>query len=233
MKILLLCLLSALASSPVYAQTACGNVQLQLTPDYNFTIGSSSGGSTYTFTSGGQTLAQGAITQLALFHYDNSPASTSGIAPSQSTGASFVPGRFGSAVTAAPGGILSYPQAGNVSFADGTVEMWVAPQYDGDNAVYAVTPGTPQAQVLFHSFWGGIGGELILAIGTNDGGVPYFYVGAAGVYAGYQQASGIAGWKAGEWHHLAFTYSTANGRLRIYVDGALADETDAAIQFLP
>ena len=32
------------------AQTTCGNVQLQLTPDYSFAIGSSTGGSAYTIT---------------------------------------------------------------------------------------------------------------------------------------------------------------------------------------
>ena len=71
---------------------------------------------------------------------------------------------------------------------------------------------------------------MILAI-ANHGGGPYFYVGAAGVYAGYPQTSGIAGWKAGEWHHLAFTYSASQGRLRLYVDGAQAQESDAKIQF--
>jgi len=215
----------------ILAQGTCGNVQLQLTPDYSFAIGSSSGGGTYTFALGSQTLAQGPTTQLALFHFDNSLNSTSGISPAPTSGTSFVPGKFGSAVTVSAFGTLSYPQAGNVSFGDGTVEMWVAPQYSGTNSIYTGNPGTPQAQVLFHSSWGGSGGrELILAI-ANHGGGPYFYVGAAGVYAGYPQVSGITAWKAGEWHHLALTYSPSHGRLRLYVDGILANETDANIQF--
>jgi uncharacterized protein (TIGR03437 family) len=213
-----------------FAQSTCGNVQLQLTPDYSFAIGSSSGGSAYTFSLGGQTLAQGPMTQLALFHYDDSLVGTSGIAPTQSAGTAFVAGKFGSAVAVAATGSLTYPQAGNVSFGDGTVEMWVAPQYDGSNTLYTENTGTPQAQVLFHSFWGGNGNELILAIADHGGG-PYFYVGAAGVYAGFPDASGIAGWKAGQWHHLAFTYSASQGRLRIFVDGALGQENDAEIQF--
>jgi hypothetical protein len=106
--------------------------------------------------------------------------------------------------------------------------MWVSPQYDGNNTIYTGNSGTPQAQVLFDYY--GSGNSLILAI-ANHGGGPYFYVGAAGVYAGYPQTSGVAQWKAGQWHHLAFTYSVSKGRLRIYVDGALAQETDAAIQF--
>ena len=35
------------------AQSTCGNVQLQLTPDYSFAVGSSTGGSAYTFTLSG------------------------------------------------------------------------------------------------------------------------------------------------------------------------------------
>src|SRR6185503_12010027 len=52
------------------AQTC--SVQLQLTPDYSFAVGSSRGGSTYSLTLGGKTLTQGPLPQLALFHYDTS-----------------------------------------------------------------------------------------------------------------------------------------------------------------
>ena len=41
-----------------FAPSTCGNVQLQLTPDYSFAIGNSSGGSTYTFTLGGASSIQ-------------------------------------------------------------------------------------------------------------------------------------------------------------------------------
>src|SRR5580658_5999126 len=85
------------SSSP--AQTTCGNIQLQLSSDYSFAIGSSSGGDAYTFTRAGQTLAEGTPDQLALFHYDGSLTSTSGIAPAHSSGTSFVPGKRASALT--------------------------------------------------------------------------------------------------------------------------------------
>ena len=209
------------------AQSPCGNVQLHLSPDYSFAIGSSSGSGHYSFTLGGKTLSQGVTPQLALFHYDKSLDSTSGIAPSESAGTSFVPGKFGSAVTIAAGGSLNYPASGHLSLEDGTVEMWVAPQYNGTNSVYMSSN-----QVLFLYDFGGAEGNLVLAIATNSGtSPPYFYVGAVNNYAGYAAVSGISAWKAHQWHHLAFTYSSALGRLRIYVDGALAAETDAKIKF--
>jgi uncharacterized protein (TIGR03437 family) len=227
MRILFLCLLPSFSNQLIHAQS-CGNVQLQLTPDYSFAIGSSSAGGAYTFTQGTQTLAQGSMTQLALLHFDNSVVSTSGIAPAQSGGASFVPGKFGSAALVAAGNALSYPPAGNLSLADGTVEMWVSPQFDGTNSAYTAPPTEPK---VLQYYGGGSGTSQLLLAVANHGGGPYFYAGAAGVYAGYPQASGITEWKAGEWHHLAVTYSSSHGRLRLYIDGNLAQETDAAIQF--
>jgi hypothetical protein len=209
------------------AQSPCGDVQLQLSPDYSFAIGSSSGGGHYSFTLGGKTLSKGVTPQLALFHYNKSLDSTSGIAPSKSAGTSFVPGKFGSGVSIAAGGSLNYPKAGHLSLEDGTVEMWVAPQYDGANSVYMSSN-----QVLFLYDFGGDEGNLVLAIATDNGtSLPYFYVGAVNNYAGYAAVSGISAWKARLWHHLAFTYSHSHGRLRIYLDGGLAAETDAKIQF--
>ena len=222
-----LLLLCAFIIPGAFAQSTCGNVQLTLSPDYSFAIGSSGGGSAYTFSAGGQTLASGPMTQLALFHYDNSLASTSGSAPVQSTGVSFVTGKFSQAVTLAANGILAYPQAGNLSFQDGTIEMWVSPRYDGSNALYTTAP-----QVLFQYYWGANGNQLVLAVGTAT--AAYFFGGAAGIYAGAGAVagiSGISGWKAGEWHHLAFTYSVSQSRVRLYVDGTLAQEGDGAINF--
>lgn len=80
----LICLLSIIADHGT-AQSSCGNVQLTLSPDYSFAIGSSSRGSAYTFSEGSQTLAQGPMTQLAIVLYDNSLIGTSGVAQAQST----------------------------------------------------------------------------------------------------------------------------------------------------
>src|SRR5262249_9203995 len=39
----------------------------------------------------------------------------------------------------------------------------------------------------------------------------------------------ISSWKAGDWHHIAFTYSTAEGRQRLYLDGVLITERSGAM----
>jgi uncharacterized protein (TIGR03437 family) len=216
---LLLCTLLGANSLP--AQTTCGNVQLQLTPNYSFAIGSSSGGSTYTLTLGGQTLAQGSLSQLALFHYDGSLASTSGIVPLQSVSTSFAPGKWGSALAIATGGILSYPASGNISFADGTIELWIAPSKDGTDPIYSQYDHT-----LFR-YTAANGDQLVLSESASGGN---FYAGTivGGTFTGTGGVQ-ISGLEAGVWHHVAFTYSKANGRVRFYLDGALVNENDVTL----
>jgi hypothetical protein len=208
-----------LCSGALKAQTGCADVQLQLTPDYSFAIGSSTGGSTYAFTLGSTTLAQGPFTQLALFHFDNSLQSTSGVNPAQATGTSFQPGKWGSAVEIAPGGILAYPTQ-NLSLQNGTIEVWVSPIFDGTNAAFA-QPGNEVLQYYAANgdqlYWGA-NTDGTFSAGTTVGSNNY---GVGG--------SSLTNWKVGDWHHLALTYSVTAGRLRFYVDGTLISEYDGTL----
>ena len=211
-----------LGGSSLNAQNACGNVGLSLTPDYQFAVGTSGGGNGYTFSLNGQAFGSGSINQLDLFHFDGSLGSTSGLTPAKSVSTTFARGRWGNAVGIGTGGNLAYPAGGNLSLQDGTVEMWVSPLWDGSNPVYRQA-----LQVFFQYYWGpSDASQLVLAL-DNSGGI---FAGAGpgvGVLGG---ASTVIAWKAGDWHHLAFTYSTTRGRLRLYVDGVLANEIDTAIQ---
>jgi uncharacterized protein (TIGR03437 family) len=206
--------------SSLSAQDACNGVQLQLTSNYSFAIGSSAGGGAYTFTLGGQTLAQGAMTQLALFHYDGSLASTSGVVPLRSEGTSFVPGVWGSALEIATGGNLTYPASGNVSFSDGTIELWIAPTQAGNAPIYSQYDHT-----LFR-YLDANGNQLVFS--ESAGGTFYAGTNIGGVFDGVDGIQ-MASLQAGVWHHVAFTYSQANGRFRLYLDGTLVVENDTAI----
>ena len=155
-----------LGGSALNAQNVCGNVGLSLTSDYRFAVGTSGGGNGYTFSLNGQALRSGSINQLELFHFDGSLGSTSGLAPAQSVGATFAPGRWANAVAIGTGGTLAYPAAGNLSTQDGTVEMWVSPLFDGSNAVYSQA-----LQVFFQYYWGpSDASQLVLAL-DNSGGI--------------------------------------------------------------
>jgi len=219
MRTLLTLPLYVLIIPAAIAQSTCGNVELQLTPDYSFAVGNSSGGSTYTFTLGGQLLAQGSLTQLLLFHYDGSLSSTSGIPPVQSAGTSFAPGKWGSALAVATGGGVSYPASGNISFSDGTIELWIASAADGTDPIYSQHDHT-----LFR-YQAANGDQLVL----SESSFGNFYAGAA-INQTFTGATGISvsSLKAGVWHHIAFSYSQKQARLRLYLDGILIDEQDAA-----
>jgi hypothetical protein len=139
------------------------------------------------------------VKRLALFHFDDSLVSTTGSAPLQASGATFVPGKWGSALSVGKGGILKYAVNGNLDMRDGTIEMWVRPEADGSD---------PVSEATFAGFYGGTV-------------VQKKFAGAGG--------GNIKDWKAGTWHHVAFSYSSKAGRQRFYIDGAQIAETNAAM----
>src|SRR5579863_6021337 len=209
-------------ASALQGQTSCSSVGVALIADYQFAAGTSGGPGAYTWTLNGKVVASGATNQLALFHFDNSLQSTSGSTPVQSSGTSFTSGQWGNALALSSSGTLAYPVAGKLSVQDGTVEMWVSPRFDGSSSVYTQSP-----QPLFQFYWGQNGDQLVLAMGNNGS----FVAGAgAGVSTG---GASITSWKAGSWHHLAWSYSTTQGRIRLYADGSLVSEFDTAIKIPP
>jgi len=209
-----------LTTGAAHAQSSC-NVGLSLTPDYQYAIGTSIGGGTYTFTLNGQPIATGSVAQLALFHFDNSLNSTSGTGPSSGgTGAAFDVGKFGQGMYLQSGGAPTYPGSlFNVS--EGTVEMWVALRFDGDDPVFA------NADDLLFFYSASNGDFLTIAIdGQHTGRV--IYTGAT-VNGQWESAYGadITAWKAGEWHHIAATFSASASHIRFYVDGVkVADNNE-------
>jgi uncharacterized protein (TIGR03437 family) len=208
-----------LMASSAFGQAACGDVQVQLEPDFGLALGSSSSGSAYTFTLGGQALAKGTLAQLLLFHFDGSLASTSGVEPQMAAATSFAPGVWGSAVGLGLGGALAYPAAGNLSLTEGTIEMWIAPEQDGSAPAYSAL------NTLFQ-YVSPNGDQLWMAESTGGGFFGSAVIGGTFIAAGTSEGT-VSGWKAGEWHHVAFTYSASKGRLRMYLDGVMTGEYDS------
>ncbi len=204
------------------AQSSCSNVALNVSSDGQFLIGSSTGGSSYSFTLNGQTIASGPTQQLALFHYDNALADSVGLAPAPTAvGQWFGPGKFSNALGVATGGTVEYPAAGNLSFTSGTIEMWIAPQFAGTASVYSARDNSLLRYVAPN-------GQDQLTVSEAPSGVIYGGTVVGGNYAGAGGGS-MTGWPEWQWHHVAFTYSTTAGRFRIYLDGALIDEADGTV----
>ena len=116
-----------------------------------------------------------------------------------------VPGKFGQALKAGPTvGQMRYPTRGVLSRSSGTVEMWVSPvdwsSDDGKFHVFFEMRG--QGSLYLYEYWQG---SKLLMLTCDDEAGPY----TSSVHP--------TGWKPGEWHHIAGTWS-AKGVL-CYVDG--------------
>ncbi|HEY4363275.1 MAG TPA: LamG-like jellyroll fold domain-containing protein [Bryobacteraceae bacterium] len=121
----------------------------------------------------------------------------------------------------ATGGILSYPSAGKVSFSDGTIELWIAPTKSGTDPVYS-----QYAHTLFR--YAAVNGDALIVSEASGGGLIAGTL-VGGKFTGWGFPLGqMSPWKAGDWHHVAFTYSVAQGRIRLYLDGTLGFGNDTS-----
>jgi len=120
----------------------------------------------------------------------------------------FAPGRHGQAFVADGQCVLSYPAAGNLDKARGTIAMWVSPQWDG-------------ADGQSHSFFSD---DLDFNQPADNNLHLWKWVSGDSLRFDIRTAepkdieSGIAGWKAGEWHHIAVAWDCQVGT-RLFVDG--------------
>lgn len=203
----------ALQPVEAYADTALRGSATFSDPD-----GDLEGISTYRWLVNGSQVATGDVPQSMLLPLDGSLLSTDGQAPVQSQGLAFVAGRFGHAVqtSKAANSRLAYPAAGNVDPNEGSVEMWINPTYDLDDPAY---DDYPRLFSYFidseHQLYVEVSADRIVITSRNEGSC-------------YGTWPDPPGWQAGEWHHLAATWSASANRLTVYYDGVLAAEGDFA-----
>lgn len=211
----------ALTSGTAQAQNSC-NVGLTLTPDYQFAIGTSTGGTGYAFTLNGTTVSSGATTQLALFHYDGSLDSTSGVSASVGANVAYTTAEFGQGMYVQSGVGPTYPGSLFNPF-EGTVEMWIAPRSNGNGAIFANT-----GYSLFQ-YTAGNGDYFAVGFdGQHTGRIVFTGANVNGQWeSAYSGAADISTWKAGEWHHVAATFSASSNHIRFYLDGVkVADNNE-------
>jgi len=104
---------------------------------------------------------------------------------------------------------------GNFSAAAGTVQMWVRPNWDGDDGrVHQIFNSRCEGKNYFNL---NVLTDGTLGVATGSGGV-----------GTYQRVNfDISDWEAGQWHHLAFTWSGRD--FALYVDGANIGEVTEAV----
>jgi hypothetical protein len=225
--------LSDLKTSPDYAPAVaptCANAAIHASSDYAYAIGCADfgdadgdpeSGSLFSWFKGGTLVisATQPVSESLLLHFDNAVTGVNGEAPSQAQGVNYVTGKWGQALALTATGSLRFPRQYNFDPNQGTVEMWVALRAAGSDPVYSSTAHTLFQYRVDSNNW--------IGVVQSSSGILY----AGGTVSGqwesaYGSRGNMRGWKAGEWHHLAFTYSTIGNFMRFYVDGVLAADTN-------
>ncbi len=155
----------------------------------------------------GQELANDANTSL-LLHFNGNTTGASGENPTTQSNINYSSGIFNQAIEYGANTSLSYSAAGNIAAATGTLEAWVKPNWNGgDNSDHTLLS------------WGTWGGLLMMKDGGNYMKIIVNRYGGSGVNPEISVGQNVSGWLAGEWHHLAFTWSATE--VKFYVDGGL------------
>ena len=215
----------------------CANAAIHITSDYAYAKGSadfsdadgdSESGSLFRWLKNGTVVISNTqpVSEGLLLHFDNAATGANGEPPSQAQGVTYTTGKWGQALALTPTGSLRFPRLYNFDPNEGTIEMWVALRADGSDPIYS-----SRSHTLFQYR---VDGNNWLGVIQSDSGILY----AGGTVNGqwesaYGSRGDMRGWKAGEWHHLAFTYSAAGNFMRFYVDGVLAADTNEQHYWAP
>ncbi|MDI6770841.1 MAG: putative glycoside hydrolase [Anaerolineales bacterium] len=210
------------------APPACESPAVQLTHDYAFLVGSAEftdpegdpeSGSGYRWLIDGTPLTTTQpLGEGLLLHFDASAAGANGEMPSLAEEVAYAPGKWGRALALPEAGNLEFARQGNLFLDEGTIEMWIALQADGSDPAYA------EWQALF--YYEAPNGDYF-HIAQSEYGALFGGGNTSGEWqgAGHYEGS-VQGWQAGEWHHLALTYSASGNFLRFYLDGQRLGESD-------
>lgn len=137
---------------------------------------------------------------VLFLHFDNSLTGVDGENFTQATGVTFSPGILAQGVLIDSTDVLNYATSGNFTAAQGTIEFWIKPQWNGnDNVTHCPFS---------------IGNDLNI---YKDGANNLRFIIRLDDSEAYQ-AYNVGGWLANQWHHIAATWSVP-GQMKTYVDG--------------
>ncbi len=139
---------------------------------------------------------------LLLLHFDGSTDGASGEVGT-SSGTSFAAGRYGEGLSVGQVANLSYETAGNLNREQGAIEFWVRPAWDGNDE---------RDYVFFE-----VGQEWFNRIRITKDGANNLRLMVWDDQREYGVATNIGHWRAGDWHHVAATWTATE--LALYTDG--------------
>jgi hypothetical protein len=242
LAVVLLILTALAARATVHATPAappaCSGAAASFTADYGYAVGSAGfsdadhdaeSGSAFRWLVNGSAVASGQVGEGLLLHFETSPTGANGENAATASGVGYVAGHFGQALDLAKSGSLYFARADNLPLSEGTWEFWLAPRADGNDPIY--TAAGPWQVLLYYE---APGGDNLYIAQDGNRGVLY----AGGTVAGewesaYSSAATTRAWQAGQWHHVAFTFSTTGNFMRFYLDGALVADTNEGHYWAP
>lgn len=139
---------------------------------------------------------------LLLLHFDGSYDGAGGEA-GDPNGTSFAAGRYGQGLSVGQVGYLSYETTDNLNREQGAIEFWVQPNWDGDD----------EGNYNFFE----VGQEWFNRIRITKDGANNLRLMVWDDQREYGVAYNVGHWRAGEWHHIAATWSPT--ALALYTDG--------------
>lgn len=141
---------------------------------------------------------------LLLLHFDGSYTGANGEI-GVANGASFAAGRYGQGLQVDDSDTLTYETAGNLNRTQGAVEFWLQPAWNGDD----------QQNYTFFE----VGQEWFNRMRITKDGANNLRFLIWDSVAEYGVDHNVGHWRAGEWHHIAVTWSGTDYAL--YLDGEL------------
>lgn len=216
------------------ASPSCDQARVSITTSYF--IGSSQfyggaepeAGSAYRWLTNGVTSASGSVGEDLLLSFDGTVIGANGETPAFAQSPQYATGKWGSCLAMPAAGKLQYSRTNNLHLDQGTIEMWVALCEDGTNSIYATRDHT------FFYYRATTNSDYVRIAQTKTSGI--INVGG-NVSNQWESAYGSGGnmrtWRAGAWHHLAFTFSASQNFMRFYVDGVKVAENNEGHYWAP
>ncbi len=170
---------------------------------YLVAVSAFSGSSSYTLA------ASMPDSRLLSLNFNNTLTGAEGESPLLSTGVNFSQGIRGAGLSLPTGNQLFYASAGNINSAEGTIELWIKPNWNGNDSKHHY--------ILQHGNAGG------LLIGKDSANNLRLILNRYGAVGGAELDTGVnvADWQANQWQHISFTWSSSQKAIRIYVNGVL------------
>jgi hypothetical protein len=150
-----------------------------------------------------------------LLHFDGSLNSSLGEAPTQSSRVRFEEGIKNQGAVLGPLSLLQYSSQGKINPTQGTIELWVKPNWDSNDGLAHPFFTMDEDLLIYKS----TGNQLKCYLRDSENHL-------LSIFYNFPQV-----WAAGQWHHIAISWNLP-GAVKLYIDGYEVRTQDTSAQSL-